>query len=299
MHTPIRALGLGLLLAVGAMPAGAKSKAAKTAPPAAPAATQPSDPLDLSLHPAAILPTTPIDLSLHPAAAPPSAPARLTLESATGSDEVKRVAHWIAESRDNAGLPYLLIDKVNAQVLAFTPAGQLRGATPALLGLAHGDRLLAPNSATMEQMPPNVRITPAGRFVSQLAIDSLGKELLVLDYDASISLHAVVKGTPKERRAERLASASTQDNRISFGCINVPGAFYSTVVSPAFTRTKGIVYVLPETRPAGELFGFQPASAAPTATMATATTVTAGAAQVSASMDAQTASAAAPGAVAK
>jgi hypothetical protein len=123
----------------------------------------------------------------------------------------------------------------------------------------------------MEQMPPQVRITPAGRFVSRLGIDSHGKELLVLDYDASISLHAVLKGTPEERRAERLNSATSRDNRISYGCINVPAAFYATIVSPAFTHTKGIVYVLPETGPADELFGFQPANAGAAATQQGAT----------------------------
>jgi hypothetical protein len=52
--------------------------------------------------------------------------------------------------------------------LVFKRAGELRGAAPALLGMARGDRLLAPNSATMAQMRPQERITPAGRFVSQL-----------------------------------------------------------------------------------------------------------------------------------
>ncbi|OGT54138.1 MAG: hypothetical protein A3E01_20725 [Gammaproteobacteria bacterium RIFCSPHIGHO2_12_FULL_63_22] len=197
--------------------------------------------------------------SLQPATAPQSAPVDL-LQSA--SEEVKRVARWVVNSGDNARMPFLLIDKVNAQVLVFSPAGQLLGATPALLGMARGDRMLAPNDAPMSAMPPQVRITPAGRFVSRLAIDSHGKELLVLDYDASLSLHAVVKGTPKERRAERLKSPSPQDNRISFGCINVPVEFYSKIVSPAFTRTKGIVYVLPETSPASALFGIQPAGEA-------------------------------------
>jgi hypothetical protein len=46
-----------------------------------------------------------------------------------------------------------------------------------------------------------------------------------------------------------------QTNRISYGCINVPAKFFDTVVSPAFTGTKGIVYVLPETRPRREIFG--------------------------------------------
>ena len=216
-------------------------------------------PADLLLRPVAGPQTILVGPSLPPAAAAPSGPVDL-LQSA--SEEVKHVARWIVDSGDNVRLPFLLIDKVNAQVLVFGPAGQLKGATPALLGMARGDRMLAPNDAPMSAMPPQVRITPAGRFVSRLAIDSHGKELLVLDYDASLSLHAVVKGTPKERRAERLKSVTTEDNRISFGCINVPGAFYSTVVSPTFTGTKGIVYVLPETSPASALFGFQPAGIA-------------------------------------
>jgi hypothetical protein len=76
-----------------------------------------------------------------------------------------------------------------------------------------------------------------------------------VDYDTALSLHPVVTGQPKERRAERLATPSPLDNRISFGCINVPVKFYENVVSPSFTGTYGIVYILPETRTAREVFG--------------------------------------------
>ena len=41
-------------------------------------------------------------------------------------------------------------------------------------------------------------------------------------------------------------SPASDDKRISYGCINVPVAFYEKLVMPAFSRTKGIVYVLPE-----------------------------------------------------
>ena len=255
MQFPLRTIGLGLLIASAAMPVRAQPKIPHAAPPMNAATAQPSTSLNLTLPPVTTLPPILLDPALQSATTPPSIPLDPALQSA--SAEVKSVARWVIDSGDSAHLPFLLIDKVNAQVFAFNPAGQLQGATPALLGMARGDRLLAPNSATMEQMPPQVRITPAGRFVSRLAIDSHGKELLVLDYDASISLHAVLKGTPEERRAERLKSATSQDNRISFGCINVPAAFYTMIVSPAFTHTKGVVYVLPETGPAGELFGFQ------------------------------------------
>ena len=188
---------------------------------------------------------------------PPPEPSPRVLP-AEASPEVRGVAQWIRGTRDNAGLPYVLVDKTNARVFAFDAAGQLLAHAPALLGMGRGDRMLVPNDAPMSAIPPQKRITPAGRYVSRLAIDSDGKELLVIDYDASLSLHAVIKGTPAEHRAERLASATIQDNRISFGCINVPTAFYATVVSPTFANTMGIVYILPETQAAGELFGFQP-----------------------------------------
>ena len=48
--------------------------------------------------------------------------------------------------------------------------------------------------------------------------------------------------------------AEPLDNRISYGCINVSAEFYQGVVSPAFTGTRGIVYVLPETGSLSEVF---------------------------------------------
>jgi hypothetical protein len=176
---------------------------------------------------------------------------------ASASADVQRVARWIRDSHDNGGLPYLLVDKVHAQVFAFDRSGKLEGAAPALLGMAKGDRLLVSNSMAVDDIPPQQRITPAGRYLSRLAVDSHGAELLVIDYDAAISLHPVVKGTPEERRAERLSSATSDDNRISHGCINVPKDFYAGVVSPTFTHTRGVVYILPEAGSASALFGIR------------------------------------------
>ena len=189
-----------------------------------------------------------------------AAPAAMPADQlATASDEVKRVARWVVDSDDNRGLPFLLIDKVNAQVFAFNAIGQLKASAPALLGMARGDQLLASNETTVNAIRPEERVTPAGRYISRLALDSDGKELLVIDYAAAISLHPVIPGTPAERRAERLGSATAEDNRISKGCINVPADFYATYVSPTFSKTKGIVYILPEQGSAAEFFGMHPA----------------------------------------
>jgi hypothetical protein len=44
------------------------------------------------------------------------------------------------------------------------------------------------------------------------------------------------------------------DNRITYGCINVPVKFFEGVVKPAFTGTSGVVYILPEIEPMQAVF---------------------------------------------
>ena len=48
---------------------------------------------------------------------------------------------------------------------------------------------------------------------------------------------------------------SEGEGRRGAGCINVPVNFVAKVIGPAFTGTNGIVYVLPETRFARDVFG--------------------------------------------
>jgi len=176
----------------------------------------------------------------------------------SASPDVRHVALWVLDSDDNRNMPYMIVDKVNARVFAFDAHGNLLGADTALLGLARGDRSVEGiGDRKMSAIRPEERTTPAGRFKASLDHDVHGQEILVIDYADSISLHPVVKGTPAEHRAQRMASASSLDKRISYGCINVPLKFYKTIVSPNFAHTYGIVYILPEMSPVSEFFGFQ------------------------------------------
>lgn len=172
------------------------------------------------------------------------------------SSDVRHIAHWALDSGDTGGMPYIIIDKVNALVYVFEANGRLRGAAPALLGMGVGDG--APEGIgelRLAAIRPKDRTTPAGRFVASLDRDLKGQEILWIDYDDALALHRVVKGQPSERRAERLLSATPTDNRISYGCINVPVRFYEDVVSPVLRGTGGVVYILPETGQARDLFG--------------------------------------------
>lgn len=172
----------------------------------------------------------------------------------SGSDDVRAVADWVAKSRDNAGLAFVIVDKLNAKVFLFDSEGRLSAATPALLGLGKGDESVdGIGRRRLATISPEERTTPAGRFVASLGHD-FEQDVLWIDYEASVSLHRVIAGRADERRAQRLGSSSTLDNRISYGCINVPPEFYDKHILPAFKGTVGIVYILPESKPVGTVF---------------------------------------------
>ena len=182
-------------------------------------------------------------------------PKRANFEGEHKSRDAQHVADWVVDSGDNRGMPFVIVDKMDAKVFVFDADGRLRGAAPALLGLARGDDSIPGiGDRKLSDIRPEERTTPAGRFVASLGYNFNGKDVLWVDYDGAVSLHRVVTTKPTERRLQRLATPTPLDNRISYGCINVPAKFFDNVVSPAFTGTNGIVYVLPETRSNSEIF---------------------------------------------
>lgn len=172
------------------------------------------------------------------------------------SSDSRQMVNWVRRSGDHGGLPFVLIDKRQAQVFVFSGEARLIGAAPALLGLASGDDP-SPGigQKPLSSIQPHERTTPAGRFVAAMAKNLSGDPILWVDYDTSVSLHALRGNNPREQRARRLTSPSAQDNRISFGCINVAPTFFDAVVSTAFQGTEGVVYVLPDTRSLVSVFG--------------------------------------------
>ena len=203
--------------------------------------------------PAPTVATTPYSIETQPVAA--RGFKRANFEREHASHAARHVADWVVDSGDNHSLPFAIVDKTDAKVFVFDAEGRLHGAAPALLGLARGDDAVPGiGDRPLSTMRPEERTTPAGRFVAALDRNLHGKEILWVDYDDAISMHPVITTKPQERRAQRLATPTPLDNRISYGCINVPPKFFETVVRPAFTGTNGIVYVLPETRPVRAVF---------------------------------------------
>ncbi|HEX2829635.1 MAG TPA: L,D-transpeptidase [Burkholderiales bacterium] len=190
------------------------------------------------------------DSGIHVVAVPP----RAQFGELAASDDTRDIADRIVRTADNGGLPFFVIDKRAAAIYVFDAAGRARASAPVLLGMALGDRF-APGVADkdMYQTQPSERITPAGRFLAQPGINDQGQDVVWIQYDAGIAMHAVLD-TPGQRRRERLATATPDDNRVSYGCVNLPTDFYRDVVRPLFDSTRAVVYVLPDSESPLALF---------------------------------------------
>ena len=168
----------------------------------------------------------------------------------------QRFAEDVVRSHDARGRAFAVVDKPAATVWVFDAPGRLLGQSPVLVGQAPGD-VAPPDIGTrpLSRVKPSEKITAAGRYVTEPGRNTHGEDIVWLDYEAALSMHRV-RDVPGEHRPARLRTPGTADKRISFGCINVPARFYDRTIDPWFARTSGVVYVLPETRPLRQQFGF-------------------------------------------
>lgn len=188
-------------------------------------------------------------------------PPRVDFGDAVASSDAQFAAQWVASHADHQSLPFVIVDKKNAQAFVFGTDHKLKGATPVLLGLAVGDGGLTDMSGrAVSSLRPDERTTPAGRFAAEPGRNLQGEAIIWVDYAAKLAIHRLRPDLQHERRGQRLASGTVDDNRISMGCIVVPVAFYEKVIQPVLGKTRSVVYVLPETRPLQSLLGALQAS---------------------------------------
>ncbi|WP_150291560.1 hypothetical protein [Sphingobium estronivorans] len=173
----------------------------------------------------------------------------------TRSEDATRVADWIAGSGDNHALPYIIIDKKGAALFLFDAQGKALGQAPVLIGKALGDEA-TPGIGTknLAEIGPAEKTTPAGRYLAKFGLAAGKQRVLWVDYATSVALHPIPKGNPKERRRVRMLSPEIDDNRITFGCINVPRAMYGKSIGPLFRGKGGYVYILPDSKPLEDVF---------------------------------------------
>src|SRR5580700_7288898 len=106
-------------------------------------------------------------------------PKLANFDGAQPPDDVRKLADWIVTSGDNHGASFVIVEKPQAKVFVFDAGGKILGMAPCLIGVQPGDDS-APGVGTMalSQITPDMRTTPAGRFVASLGPDLGKKDLL-------------------------------------------------------------------------------------------------------------------------
>jgi hypothetical protein len=184
-------------------------------------------------------------------------PARTAenLPAVAPSEQAARLMQWIEMTDDNGTSPYIVIDKNSAALFLFDAEGKQVGQTPVLIGIAKGDDSSpGVGSKSLASLGPAEKTTPAGRFVARFGRAAGNRQVLWVDYATSVALHIIVTGNRRERRLDRLFTPEADDNRITFGCINVGATIYTKQLQPLFRRNGGVVYILPDTKPIEEVF---------------------------------------------
>ena len=198
---------------------------------------------------------------------PPELPPMLTAAdfgAVQPTDDTRRMADWVVARRDNARMPFMVLDKRDARLYVFEPSGRLIDQTPVLLGSAHGDETYPGiGDVPIAQVKPFQRTTAAGRFVTRPGLDADHTDVVWLDYDAALAMHRVINKVKSEHRLQRIVSANPKVRRISWGCINIPIAFFDSYISPVFGKQSGVTYVIPERKTFAEVFESDPANPAP------------------------------------
>jgi len=189
------------------------------------------------------------------AVAIPAAPQAAEFGEVQPGDDARGIADWVATSRDNRRLAFAILDKRAAQIYVFNADARLVGTSRVLLGAAPGDDSVAGiGQRPMDQVRPEEKTTPAGRFISHPGRNASGEEVIWVDYDAAVSMHRVRIVDPKEHRLQRLATGAAEDRRISYGCINIPVEFFDAVMKPLLGASQAVVYVLPERKALADVF---------------------------------------------
>ena len=198
-----------------------------------------------------------------PAAGRANVPPAPQLPTLTAADfrnyqptpDARRMADWVVSRHDNGRMPFIVLDKRDARLYVFQPNGELIDQTPVLLGAAHGDETYPGiGDVPIAQVKPYQRTTAAGRFVTRPGLDADRTDVVWLDYDAALAMHRVINKVKSERRLQRIASPNPKVRRISWGCINIPIAFFDSYISPVFGKRQGVTYVIPERKSFEDVF---------------------------------------------
>lgn len=159
-----------------------------------------------------------------------------------------REIHSYAE--ENIKDSYIVIDKPSATLYVFNENNEIVGTMPVLLGKTKGE---APNRVDVNDEKAVGSTTPAGKyklgkvgknFAKKVSTLYEGRLLKILGA-GPLAIHMTYPEEFKER-TEALNTKSVEDNRKSWGCINISPENFDKYIKPYFSKGDQFIFITPD-----------------------------------------------------
>lgn len=150
----------------------------------------------------------------------------------------------LSELASHAKDPFIVADKHEGTITVHYPDTKNTVISPALFGKVKADKI---NHAKLDVVNGFSHITPSGTYkIKKQYSEYLHTSILTFieGKDKILAIHPVWLGMPSQQRLQRLFTKTPKDNRITDGCINVPSAFFYSVLNALPDDT--ILYILTE-----------------------------------------------------
>lgn len=146
--------------------------------------------------------------------------------------------------------PYVIADKPTATVFLFDSQNNIIAKFPALFGQAKGE---APNSADANSdIAGSGATTPAGSYKMSLGKNMKAQDLNLyhgkifrIEGTSNLAFHITYPGELAER-TKALKTKTTEDNRMSWGCINISEENFDKYVTPYLSKDNQKLYITPD-----------------------------------------------------
>lgn len=162
------------------------------------------------------------------------------------SENGKRVYLYSLSNIDDS---YVIVDKPNAKLYIIGTNKKIVGTMPVLLGQTKGE---TPNMSNPESDVAEQATTPSGKYtLTRLPTEEgiatyKGKIFNIISKDnAGLAIH-ITYPPEKEKRSKSLNTPTPDDNRMSWGCINVDEEMWDQYIEGNIKNRGATLFILPD-----------------------------------------------------
>lgn len=153
-------------------------------------------------------------------------------------------------AKENIKDSYIVVDKPSATLYVFNEKNEVIGTMPVLLGKTKGEEK---NTVNVNDKKAIGSTTPAGKYLmgnigespAKKDIETYQGRIVRILGAGPVALHMTYPKEFKER-TNALETETTEDNRKSWGCINISPENFDKYIKPYFNKGNQFIFITPD-----------------------------------------------------